>query len=126
LIIGIGTDIFEVARMKNRINKEPTFVQSVFTNHEISYCEKFKFKEQNYAARFAAKEALMKALGTGWNGGISFKEINITNNSLGKPEIELQGKTHELAQKLGVTNIYVSLSHCKQFANAFIILSSNK
>jgi len=126
LIIGVGTDIFEINRMKKRIEKEPEFIQSVFTSQEISYCEQFKFKEQNYAARFAAKEALMKALGTGYNSGISFSEIVITNNSEGKPEITLTGKTLERAVSLGVTDIHVSLSHCKKQAVAFVILSSNK
>jgi len=126
LIIGVGTDIFEINRMKKRIEKEPAFIQTVFTNQEISYCEQFKFKEQNYAARFAAKEALMKALGTGYNKGISFSEIIISNNSEGKPEITLTGKTLERAVSLGVTDIHVSLSHSKKQAIAFVILSSNK
>ena len=126
MIIGIGTDIFEVARMKNRIEKEPEFIYSVFTDAEIAYCEKLKFKEQSYAARFAAKESVMKALGTGWNTGISFKDIDITNDVAGKPEIKLEGKTYDLANKLGVTDIHVSLSHCAQFATAFVILNSNK
>ncbi len=107
MIIGVGTDIFEINRMKKRIEKEPAFIQSVFTSQEINYCEQFKFKEQNYAARFAAKEALMKALGTGYNNGISFSEIVISNNSEGKPEITLTGKTLEKAVSLGVTDIHV-------------------
>jgi holo-[acyl-carrier protein] synthase len=126
LIIGVGTDIFEINRMKKRIEKEPDFIQSVFTSQEISYCEQFKFKEQNYAARFAAKEAVMKALGTGYNKGISFSEIVISNNVEGKPEIILTGKTLERAVSLGVTDIHVSLSHSKKQAVAFVILSSYK
>lgn len=125
MIIGIGTDIFEIKRMKKRIEKEPSFLQGFFTEKEISYCDKFKFKEQNYAARFAAKEAFMKALGTGYNDGISFKEIEISNTISGKPEITLAGKTLEIAKKYGVSNIYVSLSHSKKYALAFVILSSN-
>jgi len=126
LIIGVGTDIFEINRMKKRIEKEPEFIQSVFTNQEISYCEKFKFKEQNYAARFAAKEAFMKALGTGYNNGISFKDIVISNNSSGKPEITLTGKALGFSIKLNVTDIHVSLSHSKKQAIAIVILTSNK
>ena len=126
LIIGIGTDIFEINRMKKRIEKEPEFIQSVFTSQEIKYCEQFKFKEQNFAARFAAKEALMKALGIGYNNGISFSEIEISNNPAGKPEITLTGKALEFANKSGVTNIHVSLSHSKKQAIAFVILTSNK
>ena len=124
LIVGIGTDILEVDRMKERIKKEPEFIHSVFTDSEIKYCEKYKFKEQNYAARFAAKEALMKALGTGWNDGISYNEISIINIQSGKPEIVLVGKTLELANKIGVSEIHVSLSHSRYYAIAYVILEA--
>ena len=125
MILGIGTDLFEVSRMKKAIEKDTLFIESVFTKNEIQYCQPLKRKEQNFAARFAAKEALMKALGTGWRDGIKFTDINISNNDLGKPEISLSGKAKEIADNMGVKSIHLSMSHIKDIVNAFVIINSN-
>ncbi len=122
MILGIGTDLFEVSRMKKAMEKDPLFIESVFTKSEIQYCEPRKRKEQNYAARYAAKEAFMKALGTGWRGGMKFTEINVINDDLGKPEIFLTGKAKEIADNLGVKTIHLSMSHIKDIVNAFVII----
>jgi len=120
MIVGIGTDIIEVPRIEKLLTKQKRFQGRIFTETEIAYCETKKNKVQNYAARFAAKEAFLKAIGTGWRQGVSFKEIEIVNNERGKPEIFLSGKAREFADDLGITNIQVSLSHLKDFAIAVV------
>ena len=124
MILGIGTDLFEVERMKKTIEKQPSFIDGIFTIGEINYCNQFKNKVERYAARYAAKEALLKALGTGWRDGITFLDIDIINDKLGKPEINLSGKAQEVANKLGVTAVHLSMSHTKELANAFVIINN--
>lgn len=125
MILGIGTDLFEVDRMRKAIEKQTSFVDGVFTIHEINYCNQFKNSTERFAARYAAKEALLKALGTGWRNGITFLDIDITNDKLGKPSITLTGKAKQIADKLKVTNIHVSMSHTKTLANAFVIINNH-
>ena len=92
MIIGIGTDIIEVNRIAKSI-ENLSFKQKVFSTQEINYCETKVNKAEHYAARFAAKEAFFKALGTGWRGGMAFNEVEIINDGLGKPTINLSGDT---------------------------------
>ncbi len=122
MIFGIGTDIIEIERIEKEISKGNRFKEKIFTLKEIQYCESRKTKVQNYAARFAAKEAFFKAIGTGWRGGLTFKDIEIANNELGKPEIVLYGKTKKFIEQSKVTNIQVSLSHLKDLASAIVVL----
>ncbi|MCX6696991.1 MAG: holo-ACP synthase, partial [Methanoregula sp.] len=88
----------------------------------IAYCEKMKNKQQNYAARFSAKEAFLKAIGTGWRFGVRFADIDIFHDILGKPHIRLYGKADELAKQEKIIKIHVSLSHIKEMATAIVIL----
>ncbi len=124
MIFGIGIDIIEVARIEKQIEAESnSFVKKIFTENEIRYCEtKIKNKAQNYAARFAAKEAFFKALGTGWRDGLSWKDIEIENDELGKPNILLSGKSKKNIQENSISKIHVSLSHIKEIAVAVVIL----
>jgi holo-[acyl-carrier protein] synthase len=121
MIAGIGTDIVEVARILKSIESE-RFMQKVFSRNEIFYCEPKANKAECFAARFAAKEAFSKALGTGFRGDISFTEIEIINDELGKPSIKTSGKTFELLTKRNIRIIHVSLSHVKEMAIAMVIL----
>jgi holo-[acyl-carrier protein] synthase len=123
MIIGIGTDIIEVERVARAISKE-AFKKKVFSEREISYCESQK-KEESYAARFAAKEAFFKALGTGWRDGMGITEVEILNDELGKPSIHLHGKAEEVFKQKGGTHIHISISHIKTQAIAFVILEQN-
>ena len=125
MILGIGTDLFEVDRMKKTIEKQPSFIDGIFTDNEIKYCKSFRNSAEHFAARYAAKEAFLKAIGTGLRDGISLLDIEITNNELGKPFISLTGKSKELADSYGVTEIHLSMSHTKTMANAFIIINYN-
>jgi holo-[acyl-carrier protein] synthase len=122
LIFGIGTDIIEVSRIKKQIEKEKGFKERIFTPAEIEYCEKRKTKAFSYAARFAAKESLFKALGTGWREGIKHKDVEILNDDLGKPDIVVYGKTKELVDAQGIKSIKISISHIEEFASAVVVM----
>ncbi|WP_142686204.1 holo-ACP synthase [Chitinophaga polysaccharea] len=123
MIIGIGTDIVEVPRIAAKLAKGDGFRNLVFTPFEISYCENQAVPAESYAARFAAKEALLKALGTGWgNGGVNFDEIEIRNDAAGKPELFLIGNGAARYEQAGIRKIWVSLSHEKSAAVATVIL----
>lgn len=123
MIIGIGTDITEVNRIAQSI-ASLNFKQKVFSAHEINYCEAKINKAENYAARFAAKEAFFKALGTGWRGGVAFNEVEIINDELGKPIINLIGETAKIYISKNIKTIHVSLSHVKEMAIATVILEN--
>lgn len=122
MIFGVGIDIIEVARVGRLIEKDKGFKERVYAPGEIDYCEAKKNKAQNYAARFAAKEAFMKALGTGWRGGLAFHQIEVVNNEWGKPEIVLHGQAKLLVEKEGITNINISISHIKDFASSIVTI----
>ena len=123
MIYGIGTDIIEVERVEAKIRKEQGFRELVFTPHEIAYCTQQTASYEHYAARFAAKEALLKALGTGWGqGGPNFNEIEIRSNGAGKPELHLIGRAERLYGELGIKQVLVSLSHIKATAVAMVII----
>jgi len=123
MIYGIGTDIVEVERVADKIRKGNGFRELVFTPHEIAYCEQQAASYEHYAARFAAKEALLKALGTGWgNGGVHFNEIEIRNDAAGKPELHLVGNAAGRYDQLNIKQILVSLSHVKSTAVAMVII----
>jgi holo-[acyl-carrier protein] synthase len=125
MIHGIGTDNIEVRRIRDIIEKDEDFLSEIFTESEIDYCKKMNHKEEHYAARFSAKEAFMKALGTGWRYGIRFADIGVFHDELGKPHLELSGKADEMVKKEGISSMHVSLSHTKSMASAFVILEKN-
>ncbi|MCK4655879.1 MAG: holo-ACP synthase [candidate division Zixibacteria bacterium] len=122
MIFGIGIDDIEVERVGRQVRSEDGFTESVFTPGEIEYCESRRNSAQGYAARFAAKEAFLKAIGTGWRDGMAFSEIEIVNDDFGKPQLVLHGKAREHAEANGITNIQVSLSHLKHTASAVVTL----
>ena len=122
MIYGIGTDIIEVSRIHAVMEKDIGFREKIFTSGEIAYCETKKHKFENYAARFSAKEAFMKAIGTGWRFGIRFADIDVYHDEFGKPLIRLHGKAEELAKIEGISKIHVSLSHVKEIATAVVVV----
>ena len=122
MIYGIGTDIIEVARIEKVMERDIGFRDKIFTPGEIAYCETKKHKFENYAARFSAKEAFLKAIGTGWRFGIRFADIEVYHDELGKPFINATGKAKELLTELSISKIHVSLSHLKEMATAIVIL----
>lgn len=100
------------------------FAGRAFTDAEIAYCRRCQCPERRFAARFAAKEAVMKALGRGWFQGMPFKEIEVTRNELGRPGIRLSGRTAEIAEALGASSIHLSITHEHQAAVAFVVVES--
>lgn len=122
MIFGVGVDIIEVARVEDKLSRTPGLKERLYTPVEIAYCESKKFPFQHYAARFAAKEAFMKALGTGWSRGVKFSEIEVRNLDSGQPVLEVYGRARELCQAEGITRSYVSLSHLQTKAVATVVL----
>jgi holo-[acyl-carrier protein] synthase len=125
MIIGTGIDIIEVARIEKVMSRDIGFRDKIFTPGEIEYCEAKKNKFQHYAARFSAKEAFLKAIGTGWRFGVRFGDIEIFHDELGQPHIRTIGIAKELTDRLLVSKIHVSLSHLKELATAIVILESD-
>lgn len=124
MIFGIGTDLIEVERVAEKMEKRSGFKELVFSPGEIIYCETMTFKYEHYAARFAAKEAFLKAMGTGWRNGTAFNEIEIYNDEEGKPEIRFLGNSAKTIDDLKLGKIFVSLSHLKTMACAMVIIES--
>jgi len=123
MIAGLGTDIIEVDRIAGKISGSAGFREEVFSKKEIDYCERKTNKFEHYAARFAAKEAFFKAIGTGWIKDTAFNEIEITNDENGKPGLDLLGRTQKsIADAFGSIKIFVSLSHLATMAVAVVII----
>ncbi|HVP91571.1 MAG TPA: holo-ACP synthase [Terriglobales bacterium] len=122
MIFGVGTDIIEVARVEEKLLRTGGLKAKLFTPTEVAYCDSKHRPAQHYAARFAAKEAFLKAMGTGWTGGHKFSDIEVVNNALGKPELFVHGKVGEFCVAHGITGMEVSLSHIKELAKAVVVL----
>lgn len=122
MIFGVGIDNIEVKRIKKQIDESAKFKEKIFTTKEIEYCESKKNYAESFAARFAAKEAFLKAIGTGWSDGLQFTDIEILNDEKGKPIVYLQGEAKQIILDNEVFNIQVSLTHLKEIASAIIIL----
>jgi len=125
MIVGTGIDIAEVPRIRQSIERfGDRFLQRIFTPGEIRYCESKANRFERYAARFAAKEAAMKALGTGWNHGVRWRDCEVTRMPGGRPTLTFHGKASEFAAKLGSRNVALSISHTTEQAIAQVILES--
>jgi len=123
MIVGTGIDIAEVPRIREVIERHgERFLKRIFTEGEIQYCESKANRVERYAARFAAKEAGMKAIGTGWNHGVRWRDLEVARKPGGRPTLVLHGKAAEFAAKLGATNIALSLTHTAEQAFAQVIL----
>ena len=123
MIVGTGIDIAEVPRMAEAIQRfGQRFIGRIFTEGEIRYCESKANRVERYAARFAAKEAAMKALGTGWSRGIRWRDLEVRRQPGGRPTLAFHGKAAEFAATMGVTNVALSLTHTAEEAMAQVIL----
>jgi len=121
-ILGIGTDIVECLRITRLVQRHgEQFVQRVYTTDEVSYCQSRKQSMQHYAGRWAAKEAILKALGTGWVRGIGWRDVEVINDGSGRPVVELHGRARELSEEAGIDEIIVSISHCRSHAVAYAL-----
>lgn len=122
MIFGAGTDIIEVQRVEDKLVRTESLKKKLFTPAEIAYCESKHRPALHFAARFAAKEAFLKAMGTGWSGGHKFSEIEIVNNAAGKPELFVHGKVKEFCEAHGIGAMEVSLTHIRDVASAVVVL----
>ena len=125
MIVGLGLDIAEIDRIGAAINRhgEP-FLKRLYTAAEIAYCESHKNRFERYAARFAAKEAAMKALGTGWRYGVRWRDIEVARQPSGKPTLRLEGIARQYADRLGVRNISLTITHSGNLALAEVIFEA--
>jgi holo-[acyl-carrier protein] synthase len=123
VIVSIGIDIIEVARIREVLLRTPRFVERVFTEAERDYCDsRGAVSAQHYAARFAAKEAALKALQTGWRGGISWQDVEVSARESGAPYLIFTGQVLEVFEKFGATATHLSMSHTSQHAIAQVVL----
>lgn len=121
-ILGVGTDITECLRIAQMIERHgELFIGRVYTPYEIEYCRSRRMATQHFAGRWAAKEAVLKALGTGWRRGISWRDVEIRNLPSGQPVAILRGGTAEIAAERGIRCVFVSISHCRTNATAYAV-----
>lgn len=123
MIIGTGVDLAEVPRIRASIERHgERFLKRVFTPLEIAYVERKANRFERYAARFAAKEAGMKAIGTGWRGGITWQDFEVANEPSGRPTLRLSGRAAEVAAELRVKKVSLSLTHTAEHGMAFVVI----
>ena len=123
MVLGIGTDLVETKRVQDSIDRfGERFVERIFTAGEIAYCNRKRNSAESFAARFAAKEAGAKALGTGISRGVSWKEFEVRRETSGRPTLHLSGRAAELAEAMGVRKIQLSLTHSRELAMAVVVV----
>lgn len=121
-IVGIGTDIVECLRIGRMIEQHgELFLTRVYTEREIRYCQTRKHATEHFAGRWAAKEAILKCLGTGWSKGLSWTDMEIRNDPQGQPRVHMCGAAKEHAQRLKISDILISISHCRSYATAYAL-----
>lgn len=126
-ILGIGTDIVECPRIGKMIEQHgELFLRRVYTPREIRYCQARKHAIEHFAGRWAAKEAILKAMGTGWIRGIGWTDIEIRNRPSGSPEVLVCGPAKEIARERGIGEILISISHCRTYATAYAMALARK
>ena len=122
----VGTDLVEVSRIENLLRENEALQQRVFTQAELRYSQRKHYPFQHFAARFAAKEAVFKALGSGLSGDLDWRDVEVCNERSGKPVLRLSGATGIKANDLGVVDSFVSMSHTEQYAIALVFLVVGK
>ncbi|MDY0298156.1 MAG: holo-ACP synthase [Acidobacteriota bacterium] len=119
---GIGIDMVEIRRVREALDRNPHFADKLFTPGEIAYCESMARRETHYAARFAAKEAFFKALGTGWRLGMGWQEVDVRHDELGKPLLHLSGRTAEEFRRRRLRCLHLSITHERNQAVAVVVV----
>ena len=126
-VLGIGTDITECLRIARMIERHgELFMNRVYTPEEIRYCQNRKLRTEHFTGRWAAKEAILKALGTGWRKGISWQDIEIRNQPGGRPVAVIRGGAKDVCDELGITDVLITISHCHTHATAFAVAVGEK
>lgn len=127
MVLGVGVDVVEVERLRKLIARHGRrFLRRVFTAREIAWCGRRAQPEVHYAARFAAKEAVLKALGTGWSEGLAFTQVEVRRARSGAPSVVLTGAARARARKAGAARFHLSLSHDAGVAVAFVLAESDR
>lgn len=126
-IVGIGTDIIECPRIGRMIEQHgELFLRRVYTEREIGYCQARKHAIEHFAGRWAAKEAILKAIGTGWSKGICWTDLEIRNLASGAPQVMMRGGAKDAAVERGIGDILISISHCRTYATAYALALGRK
>jgi len=126
MIVGTGVDLAEVRRIRDSVERfGARFIDRVFTPGEIAYVERKANRFERYAARFAAKEAGMKAIGTGWKRGVRWQDFEVANLPSGKPTLRLHGEAAKIAREMGVKSISLSMTHTSEYGMAHVILEGD-
>ena len=121
-ILGIGTDIVDCVRIRRMIDHYgEQFLTRVYTEREVRYCQRSKHATEHFAGRWAAKEAVLKCLGTGWRKGLCWTDIEVCNDPSGRPRIRLHAATRDFARSLGISEVMISISHCRAYATAYAL-----
>lgn len=121
MILGLGIDLVEVKRIEAALAKGERFTRRLFTEGETAYCTRHKEPARHFAARFAAKEAGMKALGTGWSNGVGWKDFEVRHDPHGRPHLFVTGRAAEIAKTIGATHAVISLAHDGGVATAVVV-----
>ena len=122
MIVGLGTDIIEIVRIGQMIERHgELFLNRVYTDGEIRYCQRRRESYQHFAGRWAAKEAVMKTLGTGWTRGVGWQDVEVCSAKTGQPSIQIHGSARDLTNRLGIDEILITISHCRAYATATAI-----
>ncbi len=122
MIIGIGIDLVKIDRIDKAVKNHPGFLERVFTEREREYCVRQKFAAQHFAGRFAAKEAVLKAIGTGWSAGVKWTDMEVLHGEGGGPIVNISGRVKDLMDLRGVKQIFLSYSHDEGYAVAQVVL----
>lgn len=127
MILGVGTDLVEVPRIRTSIERfGDRFLHRVYTDHEQAYCRSKANAVERFAGRFAAKEAGMKAIGTGWRHGVTWRDFEVVNEPSGRPTLRLYGAAGRIAEELGVQRISLSITHTAQEGFAIVLLEDGR
>ncbi len=122
MVVGLGVDIVEVDRIRRALENQPKMVRKVFTKGEAEYCTARKNRYQHFAGRFAAKEAALKALGTGWAEGIRWRDVEVISLPSGQPRLDFHGRAHEVFESLDADTSLLTITHARAYAVAVVIL----
>ena len=126
MIVGVGNDLLEVARMARELDEGgAAFKDTVFTVDEMRYCDQKRYPARHYAARFAAKEAFFKALGTGQGDGLRWQDVEVRHGTAGEPFLVVHGETEEAVRRRGISRMLLSLSHTADMAMASVVLDND-
>lgn len=123
--VGLGVDLVQIEHMRRILARTPSFMMKVFSPQEVAYCKKRAYPEVHFACRFAAKEAVLKALGTGFSQGVGVRDVEVVRTKSGKPQVSLSGRALQIAQEQNIASVLLSLSYTQNEAVACAVAISH-